>query len=412
MAQRNKKKSVILGLAAGLVLIVVVVLASRSQGPVLGVVKIAREDLSAVVTSNGKVEPIAPDIAIAEFPAFVERVRAVEGQNVRRGEEILELATADLRSALAQARVQLLAARTDLRNARAGGRPEELAELDGDLQQEQVEVKNLERTHKALVDLVGKQAATQDELAQNEADLTKARAKLQSLQEKKQALAEKAGVDAESAGLRIKQAQDEVQALEAKLKSATVVSPVDGTLYSLPVRAGEYVQVGQVLAEMADLRRVRVRAFVDEPDLGWLAEGQDVQVTWDAKPGRTWMGQTQQIPKQVVARQSRSVGEVLCSIDNSSLDLLPNVNVEVKIRVRQRRDALVVPRAAVGYDKKGQHYVFVFDGEKVHRRDISVGIASASNYEVLSGVELGERVALPAGLALRDGLEIRGVEAN
>jgi HlyD family secretion protein len=412
MAQNNKKRWMALALVAGLALIVLVMLASRGQGPVVTVVKTGREDLNAVVTSNGKVEPVAPTIARAEFPGFVARVLAAEGQSVRRGQEILELDSADIRSQLAQARAQLLGAQTDLRNARAGGPPEEVAELQGDLQQAQVEVENLERTHKALADLVAKQAATRDELAQNEASLTKARAKLEALQQKKQALAEKAGVGVESAGLRIKQAQDQVQALEAKLKSATVASPVDGTLYSLPVRAGDYVPVGQVLAEMADLRQVRVRAFVDEPDLGWLETGQDVQVTWDARPGQTWTGQTQQIPKQVVPRQSRSVGEVLCSVDNSSLELLPNVNVEVKIMVRERKDALVVPRAAVGYDRKGQHYVFVFDGEKVHRRNISVGIASASNYEVLSGLKLDDRVALPAGLTLRDGMDVRAAEAN
>jgi HlyD family secretion protein len=412
MGQSNRKKLVVLALVAGLGLIMLVMLASRGQGPIVTVVQITREDLNAVVTSNGKVEPIAPTIARAEFPAFVVRVLATEGQNVHRGQEILELNSADIASQLAQARAALLAAETDLRNARAGGPPEQVAELQGDLQQAKIEVENLERTHKALVDLVAKQAATQDELAQNETDLTKAQAKLQSLQERKQALAEKANVSAESASLRVKQAHDQVRALQDKLRSATVVAPVDATLFSLPVRAGDYVQVGQELAQMADLRHVRVRAFVDEPDLGWLEAGQSVQVTWDAKPGQTWTGETRQIPKQVVPRQSRSVGEVLCSVDNAGLELLPNVNVEVKIMVRQRKDALVVPRAAVGYDKRGQHYVFVFDGEKVHRRNISVGIASSSNYEVLSGLQVDERVALPAGLTLRNGMDVRAAEGS
>jgi HlyD family secretion protein len=412
MGQSNRKKLVVLALVAGLGLIMLVMLASRGQGPIVTVVQITREDLNAVVTSNGKVEPIAPTIARAEFPAFVVRVLATEGQNVHRGQEILELNSADIASQLAQARAALLAAETDLRNARAGGPPEQVAELQGDLQQAKIEVENLERTHKALVDLVAKQAATQDELAQNETDLTKAQAKLQSLQERKQALAEKANVSAESASLRVKQAHDQVRALQDKLRSATVVAPVDATLFSLPVRAGDYVQVGQELAQMADLRHVRVRAFVDEPDLGWLEAGQSVQVTWDAKPGQTWTGETRQIPKQIVPRQSRSVGEVLCSVDNAGLELLPNVNVEVKIMVRQRKDALVVPRAAVGYDKRGQHYVFVFDGEKVHRRNISVGIASSSNYEVLSGLQVDERVALPAGLTLRNGMDVRAAEGS
>jgi HlyD family secretion protein len=413
MAQGTKKKRwVILALAAGLALIVTIILASRGQVPQVTVVPITHQDLNAAVTSNGKVEPISPTIARAEFPAFVSQVFGTEGQSVRRGEVILKLDSADIRGQLAQAQGDLLAARTDLRNAHAGGPPDQVAELQGDLQQAKVEVASLEQSHKALADLVAKQAATQDELSQNEVNLTKARAKLQSLEERRQALAEKASVSGESAALRISQDRDTIGSLEDKLRSATVVAPVDGTLYSLPIHAGDYVQTGQVLAEMADLRHVRVRAFVDEPDLGWLETGQSVEVTWDAKPGQVWTGQTTQIPKQVVPRESRSVGEVLCSVDNHSRELLPNVNVEVRIMVRERKDALVVPRAAVSYDKKGQRYVYVFDDGKVHRRNITVGIASASNYEVLSGLTLDERVALPADVRLRNGMDVRAAEAH
>ena len=74
-------------------------------------------------------------------------------------------------------------------------------------------------------------------------------------------------------------------------------------------------------------------------------------------------------------------------------------------------DALVVPRSAVREDN-GKHYVFVFDGEKLHRREISVGIASASKYEVLSGLASNDRVALPGDHDLRDGMEVRPVEGT
>ena len=119
-------------------------------------------------------------------------------------------------------------------------------------------------------------------------------------------------------------------------------------------------------------------------------------VTWDAKPGRTWTGHTEEVPKQVVPRGMRSVGEVLCSIDNDHLDLLPNTNVQVQIMVRDRHGVLVVPRAAVLGDFS-QHYVFVFCDDKVRRRDISVGVAST--IEIRSCVGLGEQ--RPRGAARR-----------
>ncbi|MDR3721439.1 MAG: efflux RND transporter periplasmic adaptor subunit [Candidatus Acidoferrales bacterium] len=411
MAENNKRKSVMFVLVAVLVIAIAAFLALRRQPPVVTVVSVTREDLSATITSNGKVEPISATVARAEFPTFVDKVMATEGQAVRRGQVILTLDAADVRSQLAQARADLLSVQNDLRNARAGGPPDQVAQLNGDLQAAQVQVKNLESNEQALESLVAKQAATQDELAQTQASLAKARGNLQALQAKKQDLVQRASAIVHGADLRVSQAQELARSLEDKVGSATVTASTDGTLYSLPVSAGDYVKVGDTLAEMADLRHVRVRAFVDEPDLGSLEPNQKVSVTWDAKPGRTWTGRTEDVPKQVVARGMRSVGELLCSIDNDRLELLPNTNVQVLIMVRERHLVLVVPRAAVREDN-GQRYVFVLADDKVHRRDISLGVASATKYEVVSGLTGSDRVALPGEKELRDGMEVRAGEAN
>ena len=411
MAQNTKRKWIVIALAVALVVIVLVVLAGRGQAPTVAINTVSRENLSSSIASNGKVEPISPVIARAQFPTFVDKMMVTEGQSLHRGQPILSLNAADIQSQLAQARQDLLSAQTTLQNARAGGPPNEVAQLGGDLQKAQAQVANLERTQKALTELVAKQAATQDELAKNQEALAEARASEQAIEQKTAALKQQTGVDAEAAELRVKQARGQVQSLEEKLRSATVTAEVDGTLYSLPVHAGDYVKVGDILAEMADLRQVRVRAFVDEPDLGWLAPDEEVKVSWDAMPNRTWTGKVEQVPKQVVARGTRSVGEVLCSVENDKVELLPNVNVEVHILVRERLGVLVVPRVAVGYDNR-QHYVFVFDGAKVHRRDIEVGVASDKKYEVVSGLALGDKIAVPGDVDLKEGMEIRASEAK
>ena len=411
MAEKNIRGRVIL-IVAGLALLLIAYFALRKRPPAVPVVEVTRQDLNSSITSNGKVEPISPDVAHAEFPTFVATVKATEGQAVHPGEVILTLDASDVRAQLAQARADLLAAQNDLRNARAGGSPDQVAQLHGDLAAARVQVANLERDEKELEALVAKQIATRDELAQTQANLAKARANLQALEAKKQDLSQRSASIVESASLRVSQAREQAQSLEEKVRSATVIAPFDGTLYSLPVKAGDYVKTGDTLAEMADLRHVRVRAFVDEPDLGGLEPNQDVEITWDAKPGQVWTGHTEQIPKQVVSRGMRSVGEVLCSIDNAKLELLPNVNVEVRILVKERRGALVVPREAVGEDG-GQHYVFLVQGDNtVERRDITVGISNASDYEVLSGLTDGDRVALPRDRKLRNGMTIRPTEAE
>src|ERR1700746_1012374 len=109
---------------------------------------------------------------------------------------------------------------------------------------------------------------------------------------------------------------------------------------------------------MADLHRVRVRAFIDEPELGALEANEPVKITWDALPNRSWVGKTEIVPKQVVKRETRSVGELLCSINNDKLELLPNVNVNVRINSRERLGVLSVPRGAVEAEG-GRRYVSV-----------------------------------------------------
>jgi HlyD family secretion protein len=413
MAENNKRKLLTIALIVVLAIAIVSVLALRRQAPAVTVVHVTREDLSATITSNGKVEPLSPYVAHAEFPTFVDKVTATEGQAVHRGQVILTLDAADVRSQLAQARADLLNAQNDLRNARAGGPPDQVAQLNGDIAAADLQVKNLQTSEQALEGLVAKQAATQDELAQARQNLAKAQGNLQALQAKKQDLTARNASIVQGAELRVSQSQDLAHSLEEKVASATVTAPTDGTLYSLPVHAGDYVKVGDTLAEMADLTRVRVRAFVDEPDIGALEPNQNVAVTWDAKPGRTWTGHTEEVPKQVVARGVRSVGEVLCSIDNDKLELLPNTNVQVQIMVRQRHGVLVVPRAAVQVDAN-QRYVFLFGDDKVRRRDITLGVAGTYKYEVVSGLTDTDRVAVvdPGGRPLRDGMEVRNQENN
>jgi len=412
MAVNNRKKWVGVGGGAGLAIVLLVLLADRDQAPIVPVAKVTRENLSASITSNGKVEPISGFVARAEFPTFVAKTTAAEGQALHRGQVILTLESADVRAQLSEARAKLIAAQSDFRNARAGGPPDVVAQLQGDLEKARAQVANLERTQRVLEQLAAQHAATEDELAQNQSNLAQARASLATVLQKKDALARSAGANAERASLQVKQLQDQIDALDEKVRSATVTAPSDEMLYSLAVHQGDYVQVGQVLAEMADLRRVRVRAFVDEPDLGSLEPHQAVQVTWDAKPGKTWTGNIGQVPMQVVARNTRSVGEVLCEVDNAQLELLPNVNVEVRILVRERLNALVVPRAAVRYDN-GRHFVFVVGDGKIHRRDISVGIGGVAKYEVVAGLAEGDRVALLTDQQqLRDGMDIHAAEAK
>src|SRR5215813_398217 len=108
-------------------------LSQRQPVAKVSVVNPIRENLVSSISSNGKVEPITPYIVRAQLDTFVDNVRAVEGQQVKKGELLLELDVKDAQAKLAEARAALMRAQDDLRAALAGGRSDEAAKAEGAL---------------------------------------------------------------------------------------------------------------------------------------------------------------------------------------------------------------------------------------------------------------------------------------
>jgi len=413
MERKLRNRILIFLVLAGVVAYGLVRLSERQPVIKIMAVKPLRENLVASVSSNGKVEPIAPFVVRAQLDTFIEKIHVMEGQAVKKGQLLLELDVKDAAAQLAQAQSRLLQAQDDLRAARGGGRSDASAKASGDAAKAIAERDRVKRNHEVLQRLLAQQAATKDELAANELELTKAQAEVDRLTAAKQEFDRAVKLDSGKFTLQVQQAQNEVAALAEKVRDGKITAPADGTLYSLPVRQGDFVKVGDLLAEMADLHKVRVRAFVDEPELGGLEPNEPVHITWDALPNRSWDGKTEVVPKQVVPRGSRSVGQLLCSVNNDKLELLPNVNVDVRISARERNNVLTVPRAAVAADG-GKRFVFVVkDGglsvgkNALEKRQIIVGIADAASYEVLAGLSASELVALPGDFDLRDGMLVK-----
>jgi len=161
------------------------------------------------------------------------------------------------------------------------------------------------------------------------------------------------------------------------------------------VRQGSFVNTGDLLVQVADRHRVRVRAFIDEPEIGKLKPGQVVEVTWDALPGRVWRGTLETLPTTVVPHLTRMVGEVTCVIENSDLKLLPNTNVSVAVVTARQENALTVPREAIHQDADGQYVFQVVDGE-LRRRNVKTSVSNLTRVEVTSGLSDNAVLALGA----------------
>jgi HlyD family secretion protein len=391
---------------AALVLTALLVfIGGRNSTARVAVSDVMRENLSSVVSTNGKVEPVAPVSFRSRYPTFVQHVYVVEGQQVKRGQTLFVLDDTEVQADLAQARADLAAQQEALNVAKAGGHASQLAKAAADLQKAKASRDLLKRDNESLSKLVTQKAATPSELEQNKLQLTQAEADVQASEKAKQTLDQQAQLDQGRVGLQVEHARASVRDLEDRLDSARGRAPSDGTLYSFPIHQGDFVKAGDLLAEMANLHQLRIRAFIDEPELGQIDLDQTVEILWDAHPGQIWNGRTEALPKQVVTRGTRNVGELLCSVTNERLDLLPNTTVDVRIHISERPSALVVPRGAVFIDGD-KRFVYRVEDNRLHRRLIKVGIANPTKMEVLSGLNENDVVALPGEAVLKENLRI------
>lgn len=352
---------------------------------------VQRGPIRSLVSTNGKIEPIQNFEAHAPIPTTVKLLLVKEGDHVRKGQLLLELDDADIRSQAAHAQAQIDAAQADQSDLKTGGTQEEVLTLNAQLIKTRSARDVAQRNLEALRHLQQEGAASPGEVRAAEDTLQRAQADLTLLEQKKKdrySPPEVAKIQAQAA-----EAQAAYAAAEDALGKSSVRAPFDGTVYSLPVKPGAFVQTGDLLLQEADLSHVLVRAFVDEPDIGRLQAGQKVEVTWDAVPGRAWTGTVSTVPATVKLRVSRNVGETTCTIDNADLRLLPNINVGVTIVVAEHANVLTLQRDALHADDS-KNYVYRIVDNKLRRQPVEISLQNLTRVEITAGLAERDSVAL------------------
>ena len=378
-----------------LVLIVVALLFSYfHQSPLkVRAAAVQRGPIRSLVSTNGKIEPIQNFEAHAPVATTVERLLVKEGDHVRKGQLLLQLDDANIRTEATRAQAQIKAAQADQSALKTGGTQEEVITLNSQLIKARSALDLAKRSLDSFRRLQQEGAASPGEVHQAEDNLQRAQADVTLLEQKKSerySQPEVARIQAQG-----EQAQSAYAAAEDALGKSTVRAPFDGIVYSLPVKQGAFVQAGELLLQEADLSHVLVRAFVDEPDIGRLQPGQRVEITWDALQGRTWTGAVSTVPSTVKLRGSRNVGEVTCNFDNLDDRLLPNVNVGVTIVVAEHSDVLTLQRDALRTDDSVPYVYQIVNGH-LKRQRVEVSLQNLTRVEIKSGLTEGAVVALPA----------------
>jgi HlyD family secretion protein len=404
---RNRWLVWTVGIIAAIVLLAAFMSMRNDQVPVR-VATIERGTIRSVVSTNGKVEPIDNFEAHAPIGTTVKRVLVKEGDHVKKGELLVQLNDYEARNQAARAMAQVRAAEADQSAVQSGGTQEEVLTLESELAKARTERDAARRNLQALKKLQQTGAASPGEVKVAQDRLEAANADLTLLEQKKKdrySKPEVARVQAQG-----QEAQSAYAAAEDVLKQLEIRAPFDGEVYSIAVHEGNYVNPGDLILQEADLSKLLVRAYVDEPDIGRLSPGDPLEITWDAIPGRVWQGKLNAIPSTVKLRGTRNVGETTSVINNHDFKLLPNINVGVTIVTSQHKDVLVAPREAVR-QSDSKSYVYQVVDNQLQRRDVGTAISNLTQVEITNGVSAGSMVALASTNTkpLKNGLEVKVV---
>jgi HlyD family secretion protein len=403
---RKNRTWVVIGVVATLATIPIF---TRQSPQKVRITTVERGPIRSLISTNGKVEPIQNFEAHAPAATTVKRLLIKEGDHVHKGQLLLQLDDADLRSQAARAQAQMKAAQADQSDLSTGGTREEIITLDSQLIKAKTARDNAQRNLDAYKRLQQQGAAAAGEVQQAEEALQRAQADANLLEQKRKERYSQPEVDrVEAQGAQARAAYD---AAEDALQKSSVRAPFDGIVYALPVKQGGYVQSGDLLLQVGDLSQMLVRSYVDEPDIGRLSVGQKIEVTWDALPSRIWNGNVSTIPATVKLRGSRNIGEVTCAVDNHDLRLLPNVNVGVTVILAEHNDALTLLREAVRNDDT-KPYVYQIHEGKLVRHDVAVSLQNLTEVEIAEGLSEHAQVVLSAADAkpLIEGAHVKVVQ--
>ena len=378
-----------------LLLIVFAVLLVRNLTHEKVEVRVARasfETLSSTVSTNGKVEPVNEYPANAPFAGVLQKIYVHLGDHVQRGAMLLLLNDADAKARIATAEAALAGAKLSLRDITEGGNFDDRNRFQSELSSARMDQSKARTTLETDKALLAKGAVSSGEVAAAQQSLSAADAAVQSALARSNNRFNSA--DRANAEAHVADAQAAVDAARVAEASVDIKSPIAGTVYSIPFSPFDYVQSGQDMLDVADLTRLQVRAYFDEPDIGKLANGQSVRIVWDAKPGESWTGHIVRVPTTIMTSGTRNVGECLITVDDAKGDLIPNVDVTVTVTEMQRPNVLSVPREALHTDG-AKDFVYRIVGGKLAVTPVSVGVVNTTSVEIVTGLKAKDIVGPP-----------------
>jgi HlyD family secretion protein len=355
--------------------------------------EVERGNIARSVVATGKIEPLAKVEVKSKASGIVKEVLVHYGDRVEPGQVLVELDKEELSARVREARASLLAAQAAEQAAQAAYERNQVEARAPDLPFLKAGMDRARRLHE---DGLISQAVLEDADKAYQMALNKQRAALSNVAVTKAEVAR--------ARAQVAQAQAALERAQEDLRNSTIVSPMAGLVLSRDVEVGDAVSSILVLGSEAplvmtlgDVSEVYVRGKVDEADIGKVYLNQPARIRVESFPEKKFEGQVTKISPMGVEKDNVTTFEVRVSIENPTGELKANMSANAEIILEEKFDVLLIPEAAVVYDKERNTSVEVPDPKGDEgRREVAVklGISNGVKTEVLEGVKLEQQVIL------------------
>ena len=348
---------------------------------------VMKGELRQTVVASGRVTwPQRVSVA-AEVTGRVSHIPVKEGQQVKRGQLLIQLEDSTDRASLAQATTAVALAEAKLRQQREVSLPtaqETLRQAQADVDQTRLQLTRI-RT------LNNQKYISKTELDTAQRNLDVANSKLAAAQLQVQSN-QPTGSDALLATTALAQARASLQLAQVKLAQDTILAPADGTLISRSIEPGDIASAGKALMVLAAQGETQIEVQIDEKNLAKLALGQAALSSADAFPQQRFNAEVAYINPGVDA--TRGAVEVKLRVKDPPDYLRQDMTVSVDIETAQKPDALVIPTGALREASSDAPWVLVVRNNRTVHQTVTLGLRGDENVEVLSGLAAGEPVIL------------------
>jgi RND family efflux transporter MFP subunit len=245
------------------------------------------------------------------------------------------------------------------------------------------------------------------------ASLVKDHAVSQQEADEKQASLEARQADVQSAEAAIQSQEANVKRYEELQGFLQITAPFDGLISSRSVDVGTLVSEGSTTSTRELFRLVQIdtlRVFVSVPEsaMASVTPGLQVEVRFDAHPGRVWTGAVSRTARSVDPASRMMQTEV--AVANPDGVLSSGLYAQVLFQLQRAAPPLLVPANALVVWPKGTFVAVVDDDSVVHYAAILIGRDYGTQAEILSGLKEGDRVMVNPTTEVKEGQKVRAVD--